>query len=126
MELCLVDHGADAGSFSEFRAGLDHLEFVVARRNDLDAWAFRLNELGLGHSSVKEPPYTANSMLTFRDPTTSSRSSSVVRPPPDRRYGDWLVYRVAVWVAVQGVRVPPSAPSERAQFNDLCGQWPPC
>jgi hypothetical protein len=27
MELCLACHDADAGSFSEFRAGLDHLEF---------------------------------------------------------------------------------------------------
>jgi catechol 2,3-dioxygenase-like lactoylglutathione lyase family enzyme len=26
MELCLVDHSADPGTFDEFRAGLDHLE----------------------------------------------------------------------------------------------------
>jgi len=68
VELCLVDHGADPGTFTEFRAGLDHLEFLVAERSDLDAWAARLDELGIRHSGVKEPFYTANSMLTFRDP----------------------------------------------------------
>jgi glyoxylase I family protein len=68
VELCLVDHGADPGAFSEFRAGLDHLEFLVAQRSDLDAWAARLDELGIPHSGVKQPDYTANAMLTFRDP----------------------------------------------------------
>jgi glyoxylase I family protein len=68
LELCLVDHGADPGRFDERRAGLDHLEFLVAARSDLDAWATRLDELGISHSGVKEPSYTANAMLTFRDP----------------------------------------------------------
>jgi glyoxylase I family protein len=68
VELCLVDHGADPGLFSEFRAGLDHLEFLVAERSDLDAWASRLDELGIRHSGVKQPSYTANAMITFRDP----------------------------------------------------------
>lgn len=68
VELCLVAHDADPGTFSEFRAGLDHLEFVVARRSDLDAWASRLDKLGIRHSGIKEPSYTANAMLTFRDP----------------------------------------------------------
>jgi catechol 2,3-dioxygenase-like lactoylglutathione lyase family enzyme len=68
VELCLVDHGADPGTFSEFRTGLDHLEFVVAQRSDLDAWASRLDELRIRHSAVKDPSYTANAMLTFRDP----------------------------------------------------------
>jgi catechol 2,3-dioxygenase-like lactoylglutathione lyase family enzyme len=68
VELCLVSHGAGPGTFSEFQAGLDHLEFLVAQRSDLDHWASRLDELGIGHSGVKQPPYTANAMLTFRDP----------------------------------------------------------
>jgi glyoxylase I family protein len=68
MELCLVDHNADPGTFDEFRAGLDHLEFLVAERSDLEAWASRLDELGIPHSGVKEPSYTTNAMLTFRDP----------------------------------------------------------
>jgi glyoxylase I family protein len=68
VELCLVAHGASGGSFDEFRIGLDHLEFLVAQRDDLDAWAARLDELGIPHSGVKEPSYTRSAMLTFRDP----------------------------------------------------------
>jgi len=67
VELCLVDHGGEPGLFSEFQTGLDHLEFLVAQRSDLDDWAARLDELGVGHSRVKQPPYTAKAMLTFRD-----------------------------------------------------------
>jgi glyoxylase I family protein len=68
LQLCLAGHRADPGTFDEFRAGLDHLEFLVAERSDLEAWASRLDELGISHSGVKGPSYTANSMLTFRDP----------------------------------------------------------
>jgi len=68
LELCLVSHASGPESFDELRAGLDHLEFLVAGRSDLDAWAERLDELGVAHSGVKEPPYTANAMITFRDP----------------------------------------------------------
>jgi glyoxylase I family protein len=68
LEMCLVDHGADPGTFDERRAGLDHLEFLVAARSDLYGWASRLDELGIPHSGVKQPTYTANAMLTFRDP----------------------------------------------------------
>ncbi len=38
------------------------------RREDLDEWAERLNRLEIPHSGVKEPDYTRNAMLTFRDP----------------------------------------------------------
>jgi glyoxylase I family protein len=68
LQLCLVDHGVDPGTFDELQAGLDHLEFLVAERSDLDAWASRLDELGISHSGVKDPSYTENAMLTFRDP----------------------------------------------------------
>jgi catechol 2,3-dioxygenase-like lactoylglutathione lyase family enzyme len=69
LALCLVGHAANPGEpFSEYRCGLDHLEFLVGRREDLDQWAGRLDELGIDHSGVKEPPYTKNAMLTFRDP----------------------------------------------------------
>jgi catechol 2,3-dioxygenase-like lactoylglutathione lyase family enzyme len=69
LVLCLVGHATNLGEpFSEFRTGLDHLEFLVARREDLDEWAARLDELGIEHSGVKEPPYTQNAILTFRDP----------------------------------------------------------
>jgi glyoxylase I family protein len=68
IELCLACHGADAGSLSEYRAGLDHLEFLVPKRSALDAWVSRLDALGIGHSGVKQPSSTGNAMLTFRDP----------------------------------------------------------
>jgi glyoxylase I family protein len=67
--LCLVGHQAnDGSSFSEWRTGLDHLEFLVDRREDLDEWVVKLDRLGIQHSGVKEPEYTSNAMLTFRDP----------------------------------------------------------
>jgi len=67
--LCLVGHRTNPGEpFSEARTGLDHLEFLVARREDLDDWAARLEELGIEHSGVKAPPYTENAFVTFRDP----------------------------------------------------------
>ena len=69
LEICLVEYATGAREpFDEFRPGLDHLEFHVAERTDLDRWAARLEALGIGHSGVKEPPYTRNAMLTFRDP----------------------------------------------------------
>jgi glyoxylase I family protein len=67
--LCLVGHAGNPGEpFSEVCTGLDHLEFLVARRDDLQEWADRLDGLGVGHSGVKELSYTQNAMLTFRDP----------------------------------------------------------
>lgn len=67
--LCLVGHADNPGdAFSEQRTGLDHLEFLVDGRADLDEWAARLDELGIEHSGVKQPSYTRNAMLTFRDP----------------------------------------------------------
>ena len=69
LVLCLVGHAsADDRPFNEFRVGLDHLEFLVARREDLVEWVAQLDHLGIKHSGVKSPSYTQNSMLTFRDP----------------------------------------------------------
>jgi glyoxylase I family protein len=69
LVLCLVGHETNSGeSFDESRTGLDHLEFLVARRDDLDQWAARLDELGIEHSGVNAPSHTRNAMLTFRDP----------------------------------------------------------
>jgi catechol 2,3-dioxygenase-like lactoylglutathione lyase family enzyme len=69
LVLCLVGHSESRGErFSEFQTGLDHLEFLVDHREDLDDWAARLDQLGIEHSGVKEPKYTKNAMLTFRDP----------------------------------------------------------
>jgi catechol 2,3-dioxygenase-like lactoylglutathione lyase family enzyme len=69
LVLCLVGHADNRGElFSEFDTGLDHLEFLVDRREDLDEWADRLSHLGVDHSGVKELDYTRNAMITFRDP----------------------------------------------------------
>jgi glyoxylase I family protein len=69
LEICLVEYsGAPQDAFNEFIPGLDHLEFLVAERTDLDEWASRLDSLRIAHSGVKEPAYTRNAMLTFRDP----------------------------------------------------------
>ena len=67
--LCLVGHEDNGGeAFSEFRTGLDHLEFRVDRRPDLDEWSDKLDRMRIEHSGIKEPGYTQNAMLTFRDP----------------------------------------------------------
>jgi glyoxylase I family protein len=68
LEICLVEYRSGPRQpFSEFHPGLDHLEFLVASRADLDEWAERLDSLGIAHSGVKSPSYTRNAMLTFRD-----------------------------------------------------------
>ena len=69
LVLCLVGHAANPGdTFSEFRTGLDHVEFLVDQREDLDEWAGRLSQLGIDHSGVKELDYTPNAVIVFRDP----------------------------------------------------------
>jgi catechol 2,3-dioxygenase-like lactoylglutathione lyase family enzyme len=69
LVLCLVGHAGNRGEiFSELHTGLDHLEFLVDRREDLDEWAHRLSRLGVEHSGVKELDYAPNAMITFRDP----------------------------------------------------------
>jgi glyoxylase I family protein len=69
LVLCFVGHAANDGEpFDEVHTGLDHLEFMVERREELDEWADRLNALGIVHSGVKDPSYARNAMLTFRDP----------------------------------------------------------
>jgi len=68
----LLDHPEHRGDpfdpFDERRTGLDHLEFLVESRQDLDEWVARLDEFGIAHSGIKEPGYSANAMITFRDP----------------------------------------------------------
>ena len=52
--------------FSEYRVGLDHVAFGCASREELQKWAARLDELGIGHGSIKDAAY--GSGLSFRDP----------------------------------------------------------
>jgi glyoxylase I family protein len=53
-------------TFDEDRAGLDHIAFRIANKDELDAAAAHLDELGIEHEPVKDigPSY----ILEFRDP----------------------------------------------------------
>jgi glyoxylase I family protein len=57
---------APAGSFSEYRVGLDHVSFACADREELEKWARRLDELGIVHGGIKDATY--GSGVSFRDP----------------------------------------------------------
>ncbi len=53
-------------AFDERRPGLDHVAFGCADRAELEAWAARLDELGVAHGGVIDAHY--GSGLSFRDP----------------------------------------------------------
>jgi catechol-2,3-dioxygenase len=57
---------APQGDFSEYRVGLDHVAFGCANRAELEAWARRLDELGIEHGGIKDAAY--GSGVSFRDP----------------------------------------------------------
>jgi len=57
---------ATTEAFDERRPGLDHIAFGVPSRGDLEAWASRLDELGIAHGEIKDAGY--GSGLSFRDP----------------------------------------------------------
>ncbi len=63
-------HATNPGTpASETATGLDHFALAVSSREDLDAWASWLDELGVAHAGVTDTtdpmPY---SVLVFRDP----------------------------------------------------------
>jgi glyoxylase I family protein len=64
-----VNTGNAGESFDECRTGLDHVSFGVASRDELTAWAARLDELGVEHTGVRDEqqpfPYAT---VVFRDP----------------------------------------------------------
>ena len=63
----LNEHTASVGgAFDEHRAGLDHVGFAVAAREDLDVWQARLAELGVEHSPAADTE--SGAALVFRDP----------------------------------------------------------
>jgi catechol 2,3-dioxygenase-like lactoylglutathione lyase family enzyme len=62
----LNQHHGHGERFDERRSGLDHVGFAVSAREDLDAWAARLAELGVQHSPVTEA--ASGAALVFRDP----------------------------------------------------------
>ena len=57
---------APDGNFSEYRAGLDHVNFGCADRAELERWAARLDALGVAHGGIKDASY--GSGVSFRDP----------------------------------------------------------
>ena len=52
--------------FDERRPGLDHVAFGCASREELVAWAARLDELGVARGEIVDTGY--GSGLAFRDP----------------------------------------------------------
>jgi glyoxylase I family protein len=58
---------APAGDrFDEDRVGLDHVSFAVPSRDDLEATATLLDELGVEHGGIKD--IGSGLILEFRDP----------------------------------------------------------
>jgi len=63
VRIGLLRHPTNDGQpFSEFRTGLDHVEFEVSSADELDAWRRRLDALGVPHSGARDH------IVTFRDP----------------------------------------------------------
>jgi glyoxylase I family protein len=62
----VVEHIGHESSFDPRRAGLDHLSFTVADRDELDLWGERLAAAGVEHSGVVEVP--SGALLNFADP----------------------------------------------------------
>ncbi len=52
--------------FQESRAGLDHVAFGCASRDELEGWAARLDELDIAHGEIVDADF--GSGLAFRDP----------------------------------------------------------
>ena len=57
---------ANKDPFDERTPGLDHIAFGCANRNELVAWATRLDQLGVEHGEIVDAGY--GSALAFRDP----------------------------------------------------------
>jgi glyoxylase I family protein len=63
-----LHHGSSPDAFDERRAGLDHLAFGVADPAAVDAWAARLDALGVPRSEVKDGALPGSRLVVFRDP----------------------------------------------------------
>ena len=63
----LHTHAATSSDrFDEHRTGLDHVAFTCQDSDELQAWATRLDDLGIEHGEIKDASY--GSGLSFRDP----------------------------------------------------------
>ena len=59
-------NGTSKDRFDERKPGLDHIAFGCASRDELVAWAARLDKLGVPHGAIVDAGY--GSGLSFRDP----------------------------------------------------------
>ena len=72
--------------FDERAVGLDHLALRVPDRAALEAWAKRLDDLGVEHSGVVDE--SAGPLIVFRDPDNIQLELWVFEPErvdPDHR-----------------------------------------
>jgi glyoxylase I family protein len=59
---------ADLEPFDERRTGLDHVAMSVDSRADLDAWAHRLDALGVEHGPIHVQDQPVHATLVVSDP----------------------------------------------------------
>ena len=62
----LVQHDADDSVFDPTMAGMDHVAFTVASREELDEWAARFDREGVINSGAID--IEAGGILNFKDP----------------------------------------------------------
>jgi glyoxylase I family protein len=61
--------GGDASAFDERRVGLDHVAFRVSDLGALEAWANRLDALGVTHSGIQDVQGDRGGpLIVLRDP----------------------------------------------------------
>jgi glyoxylase I family protein len=64
FQLGFIEHSQNSGElFSEFRTGLDHIEFEVSSYDELEQWRDRLDALRVPHSGIKD-----DHLIVVRDP----------------------------------------------------------
>lgn len=70
VRLGLVEHRTSSKRpFDETETGLDHLAFAVPNRDALEAWAHRLDELGVPYSPIAASlSIPGGAVIVFRDP----------------------------------------------------------
>ena len=66
INLGLTQHDRGGSRFDPADAGLDHVGFAVADREELDTWLTHLDELGVAHSGPVEADYGV--AVSFTDP----------------------------------------------------------
>jgi glyoxylase I family protein len=64
FQIGFIEHPQNSGDeFSEFRTGLDHIEFEVTSLDELEQWRDRLDALRISHSGIKD-----DHIIVVRDP----------------------------------------------------------